>query len=88
MKFKGVEICTYGSYSCYDWKQDSLQPLVQLQTKIVLFRVRVQLPADVVDVHREDVGPAAGAGGVLCHNGLTPGGGDHQAPVTERDAHS
>ena len=28
MKFKGVEICTYGSYSCYDWKQDSLQPLV------------------------------------------------------------
>ena len=35
-------------------------------------------------------GPGAGAGGVLSHHTLTPGGGNHQAPgpiQLQRDAH-
>ena len=54
--------------------------------------VCVPLHAGVgLDVHGEEGGPAAGAGGVLRHH-LTPGGGDGQAPgpiiLPERDAHS
>ena len=39
-----------------------------------------------LDVQGEEGGPAAGAGGVLCHH-QTPGGGDNQAPSLKRDAH-
>ena len=41
-------------------------------------------------VDRVDSGPGAGAGGVLSHHTLTPGGGNHQAPgpiQPQRDAH-
>ena len=84
---------TYRSNRRYDWKQDSLQPTVeletQLQTQIMPLRVLhagVGVEEGLVD--GVEGGPGAGAGGVLSHHTLTPGGGNHQAPgPIQRDAH-